>query len=141
MQLPTLAYLTSRQAVHCQSRTRAGRYLELFKGCAPNSQCFYRFTSFATYLLHNPSFNWTITSTVRVTALNIIFDGVELTKDISFKAFNNLPGVTISNFDLPSDDPAGGITISTDSTIPSPSNLGIDLGYVLYIYGRSEPEH
>ncbi|KAH7926942.1 hypothetical protein BV22DRAFT_1007914 [Leucogyrophana mollusca] len=90
-----------------------------------------QFTSFATYLLHNPSFEWTIsTSKLRVTALGTIFDNVSLTKSITLKAFNNLPGVTISNFQLPSDDPAGGITIDTDALIPSPAQLGIDLGTV-----------
>ncbi|KAF8557967.1 hypothetical protein OG21DRAFT_1504634 [Imleria badia] len=92
-----------------------------------------QFTSFATYLLHNPSFDWTIsTSSLRVTALGTIFDNVSLTKTITLKAFNNLPGVTISNFQLPSDDPAGGITISTDSLIPSPAQLGIDMGTVTF---------
>ncbi|KIJ67573.1 hypothetical protein HYDPIDRAFT_180379 [Hydnomerulius pinastri MD-312] len=92
-----------------------------------------QFTSFATYLLHNPSFEWTISTTkLRLTALGTIFDNVSLTKTISLKAFNNLPGVTISNFQLPSDDPAGGITISTDSLIPSPAQLGIDMGAVTF---------
>lgn len=82
------------------------------------------FTEFATFLLHNPSFTWTIsTSKLRLTALGTIFDGVSLSKDVSFKAFNGLPGVTINNFRLPSDDPAGGIHIETDATIPSPSRL------------------
>ncbi|KAG2368054.1 hypothetical protein BDR07DRAFT_1391769 [Suillus spraguei] len=72
-----------------------------------------QFTSFATYLLHNPSFDWTIsTSSLKLTALGTIFNGVSF------------------NFQLPSDDPAGGITISTDSIIPSPAQLGIDLGNV-----------
>ncbi|EPQ57376.1 hypothetical protein GLOTRDRAFT_120580 [Gloeophyllum trabeum ATCC 11539] len=89
------------------------------------------FTTFATQLLHTESFEWTIsTDKLRVTALGTIFDNVSLSKTVSFKAFNNLPGVTISNFNLPSDDPAGGIHIETDSMIPSPSNLGIDLGTV-----------
>ncbi|KAI0370690.1 hypothetical protein BV20DRAFT_966193 [Pilatotrama ljubarskyi] len=92
-----------------------------------------KFTEFATFLLHNPSFDWTIsTDKLRVTALGTNFDGVSLTKTISFKAFNNLPGVTISNFKLPSDDPAGGIHIETDSVIPSQSQLGIDLGTVTF---------
>ncbi|KAG2078952.1 hypothetical protein BDR04DRAFT_1124058 [Suillus decipiens] len=90
-----------------------------------------QFTSFATYLLHNPSFDWTIsTSSLKLTALGTIFNGVSLSKTVTLKAFNGLPGVTISNFQLPSDDPAGGITISTDSIIPSPAQLGIDLGIV-----------
>ncbi|KAG6854052.1 hypothetical protein C0991_011030 [Blastosporella zonata] len=91
------------------------------------------FTSFATFLLHNPSFDWTVsTSKLRLTALGTIFDGVTLSKVLSFKAFNGLPGVTISNFLLPSDDPAGGIHIETDASIPSPSQLGIDLGSITF---------
>ena len=82
------------------------------------------FTEFATFLLHNPSFTWTIsTSKLQLTALGTIFNNVSLSKDVSFKAFNGLPGVTISNFQLPSDDPAGGIHIETDASIPSPSRL------------------
>ncbi|KAI9066059.1 hypothetical protein FKP32DRAFT_1566723 [Trametes sanguinea] len=92
-----------------------------------------KFTDFATFLLHNPSFEWTIsTDKLRVTALGTDFDNVSLSKTVSFKAFNNLPGVTISNFKLPSDDPAGGIHIETDSLIPSQSQLGIDLGTVTF---------
>ncbi|TBU46075.1 hypothetical protein BD309DRAFT_663805 [Dichomitus squalens] len=92
-----------------------------------------KFTDFATFLLHNEEFTWTIsTDKLRLTALGETFDGVSLKKDISFKAFNNLPGVTISNFQLPSDDPAGGIHIETDSMIPSPAQLGIDLGTVTF---------
>lgn len=79
-----------------------------------------RFTSFATALLHEPTFEWTVsTSKVRLTALGTIFENVTLSKVVSFKAFNGLPGVTISNFKLPSDDPAGGIHIETDALIPS----------------------
>lgn len=78
------------------------------------------FTEFAVFLLHNPSFDWTIsTPKLRVTALGTIFDNVSLSKVITFKAFNGLPGVTISSFQLPSDDPAGGIHIETDASIPS----------------------
>ncbi|KAL0956087.1 hypothetical protein HGRIS_002255 [Hohenbuehelia grisea] len=90
-----------------------------------------QFTTFATALLHDESFEWTISTTkLRVQALGTIFDNVALSKKVSFKAFNGLPGVTISNFKLPADDPAGGIHIETDSTIPSPAQLGIDLGTV-----------
>ncbi|KAG1896026.1 uncharacterized protein F5891DRAFT_1165745 [Suillus fuscotomentosus] len=89
-----------------------------------------QFTSFATYLLHNPSFDWTIsTSSLKLTALGTIFNGVLMSKTVTLKAFNGLPGVTISNFQLPSDDPAGGITISTDCH-SFPAQLGIGLGNV-----------
>lgn len=104
---------------------------------------FARFTSFATFLLHNPEFEWIIsTPHLRVTALGTIFDGVSLSKNITLKAFNGLPGVMISNFKLPSDDPAGGIHIETDSTIPSPSRMfPLTLAYVprsdLTLYPRA----
>ncbi|KAM0750211.1 hypothetical protein T439DRAFT_247618 [Meredithblackwellia eburnea MCA 4105] len=92
-----------------------------------------RFTDFATYILLNPSFTWTITTnTLRVSALATIFDNVTLTKQVSFQAFNGLPGVTIQNPDFPGDAPDG-IELSTDSAIPSPSNLGIELGHATFI--------
>ena len=92
-----------------------------------------RFTAFATFLLHNPSFTWTIyTKNLRVTALGTVFDGVSLSKDIAFNAFNGLPGVTIGNFQLPSDDPAGGIHIETDSLIPSPARLSSTTALVFH---------
>ncbi|KAF4598358.1 hypothetical protein EYR38_006760 [Pleurotus pulmonarius] len=90
-----------------------------------------QFTAFATALLHDDSFEWTIsTDKLRVQALGTIFDNVSLSKKVSFKAFNGLNGVTISNFQLPRDDPAGGISIQTDSLIPSAAQLGIQLGSV-----------
>lgn len=91
------------------------------------------FTEFATFLLHNEAFTWEIsTSKLRVTALGSNFDNVALKKSVTLRAFNGLPGVTIHNFELPGDDPAGGITISTDSLIPSPAQLSINLGSVTF---------
>ncbi|KIL68938.1 hypothetical protein M378DRAFT_21838 [Amanita muscaria Koide BX008] len=92
-----------------------------------------KFTSFATSLLHDPDFEWIIsTDKLRLTALGTVFDNISFSKAVSFKAFNGLPGVSISNFDLPSDDPAGGIRIETDVTIPSHAQLGLNLGTVTF---------
>ncbi|SGY79107.1 BQ5605_C008g05044 [Microbotryum silenes-dioicae] len=89
-----------------------------------------KFTDFATYLLLNPSFTWTITTKkLRVYALQTIFDNVTLTKNITFSAFNGLPGVTIVNPDFPS-DVQDGIALVTETAIPSQSNLGVNLGTV-----------
>jgi hypothetical protein len=41
------------------------------------------------------------TDRIQVTALGTLFDNVGIAKVISFLAFNNLPGVTIMNFNLP----------------------------------------
>lgn len=40
------------------------------------------------------------TTALRVTALGTNFDNVALTKTVTLKAFNGLPGVTISNFQV-----------------------------------------
>ncbi|WFD34248.1 hypothetical protein MCUN1_001085 [Malassezia cuniculi] len=86
-----------------------------------------KFTQFAKYLLHNEDFTWTISSNkVRVQALETIFDDVKLTKQVSFKAFNNLPGVAITYFDIPGQT-SNSLKIKTTTTIPSPATLGIDL--------------
>lgn len=78
-------------------------------------------------MLHNPSFDWTISSLkLQVTALGTVFHNVSLSKVVTFKAFNGLPGVTISNFQLPSDDIAGGIHIETDALIPSVARASRD---------------
>lgn len=57
---------------------------------------------------------------------------VVLTKNISFSAFNGLPGVSIVNPDFPGDS-GSSILLVTESLIPSPSNLGIDLGTVSFV--------
>jgi hypothetical protein len=86
------------------------------------------FIQFATDLLLNPSFTWNVrTDKLRVLALGTIFDNVVLSKDISFSAFDGLPGVTITNPQFPSDS-ANGIALDVGTAIPSPSNLGVQLG-------------
>ncbi|KAL8279026.1 hypothetical protein RQP46_008484 [Phenoliferia psychrophenolica] len=92
------------------------------------------FEDFATYLLMNPAFTWTITTDkLRVFALGTIFENVLITKDITFDAFNKLaPGVTVLNPDFPG-DASNGILLALDSLIPSPSSLGIVLGDVSFI--------
>ncbi|KZP24091.1 hypothetical protein FIBSPDRAFT_951400 [Athelia psychrophila] len=103
------------------------------------------FTTFTSYLLHAESFTWTIhTDKLTVEALGTVFNNVNLSKNVTLLAFNELPGVTISNFMLPSNDPTGGIHIDNNPSIPSPSfslqNLGIDLGIATFLayYGGVE---
>lgn len=94
-----------------------------------------KFTQFATDLLLNPSFTWNVrTEKLRVLALGTIFDNVVLSKDISFSAFDGLPGVTITNPDFPSDSP-NGIALDVGTAIPSKSNLGVQLGTATFTIG------
>ncbi|EPQ29604.1 uncharacterized protein PFL1_02823 [Pseudozyma flocculosa PF-1] len=86
-----------------------------------------RFTDFATYILHNPGFQWTVSSRkLRVRALGIAFSNVIISKNIDFKAFNNLPGVETFNFDIPGET-SNSLIIQTGARIPSPATLGIQL--------------
>ena len=86
-----------------------------------------RFTDFATFILANPDFQWTVSSKrLRVRALGIAFSNVIISKNIDFKAFNGLPGVTISNFDIPGET-SNSLLIQTQALIPSPATLGIQL--------------
>lgn len=47
---------------------------------------------------------------------------------MSLKGFNGLKGgVVINSFDLPSNDPAGGIHLTLDTSVTNPSQVGIEL--------------
>ena len=97
------------------------------------------FTKFATYILHNPSFVWTIhTNKLRVRALNIIFNDVKISKDLNFKAFNGLKGVKITSFDIPGET-SNALKVTTGTDIPSPASLGIQLdtsNFKIYFNGQ-----
>ncbi|KAK0556496.1 hypothetical protein OC844_005834 [Tilletia horrida] len=87
-----------------------------------------KFADFATSILHTESFTWTVsTDKLRVHALGLQFDNVNLTKSVSFSAFNDLPGVTIKDFTIPGQT-GDSLLIATTSIIPSKAALGIELG-------------
>ncbi|KAJ1032418.1 hypothetical protein NDA16_000444 [Ustilago loliicola] len=85
------------------------------------------FTDFATYILANPSFQWTVSSNkLTVRALEIIYRNVIISKNIDFRAFNGLPGVTTYNFDVYGET-SNSLLIRTGASIPNPATLGIQL--------------
>ncbi|CAD6973942.1 unnamed protein product [Tilletia controversa] len=87
-----------------------------------------RFADFATSILHTEGFTWTVTTDkLRVHALGLQFDNVNLTKQVSFAAFNDLPGVAISDFTIPGQTD-NALKIQTTSIIPSSASLGLQLG-------------
>ncbi|PWZ00897.1 hypothetical protein BCV70DRAFT_84414 [Testicularia cyperi] len=86
-----------------------------------------RFTDFATFILHNPSFQWTVSSNrLTVRALQIIYSNVIISKNIDFQAFNNLPGVSTFDFNVYGET-SNSLLIRTGTRIPSPATLGIQL--------------
>ncbi|CAO1639236.1 unnamed protein product [Sympodiomycopsis kandeliae] len=86
-------------------------------------------TEFTKYLLLNPSFVWTISGQgLSIAALGITVPNITITKDVQLTGFNALKGqVIINSFDLPSNDAAGGIHLTAQSTINSPSQVGVEL--------------
>ncbi|KAI9304283.1 hypothetical protein BJ944DRAFT_153106, partial [Cunninghamella echinulata] len=85
---------------------------------------------FAIFMINSPEFEWAISSNdVSVTALGFTFKGIKLNKAVKIKGCSGFKGaVTINSFDLPSNDPAGGITLIADTTIVNPSQVGFSLG-------------
>ncbi len=85
------------------------------------------FTDFAIYILANPGFQWTVSSNrLTVRALEIIYSNVIISKNIDFRAFNGLPGVTTFNFDVYGET-SNSLLIRTGASIPNPATLGIQL--------------
>lgn len=86
--------------------------------------------TFAAYLINNDEFKWEIIgSSISVSALGYTFTGVSLQKDVTLKGASGFKNaVTVNSFDLPSNDPAGGVTLNVDVSISNPSQVGFNLG-------------
>ncbi|KAI9253787.1 hypothetical protein BDA99DRAFT_467830 [Phascolomyces articulosus] len=82
---------------------------------------------FAVFMINNDEFVWDITSVggVNVDAIGYLFTNINMTKQVTLggaKGFKDC--VTIHSFDLPANDPAGGIALVLDVTIKNPSQVG-----------------
>ncbi|KAI9322513.1 hypothetical protein BX666DRAFT_2128544 [Dichotomocladium elegans] len=84
---------------------------------------------FAGFMINNDGFEWDIrTENVAVTALGVTFSNITMAKKVSLsgaKGFRD--AVTINSFDLPSNDPKGGITMTAATSITNPSQVGFIL--------------
>jgi Protein of unknown function (DUF3712) len=88
-------------------------------------------TDFMKTLLTSECIEMTITgSNLSVTSSGLTLPGISLgPMNVTLKAFDELKNnVKIESFDLPSDDPAGGIHLSLNATVINPSQVGIVLG-------------
>lgn len=87
-------------------------------------------TNFTKYLLNEPSFVWDITANnVSVMALGANFTGITLTKQVTLNGMNKFnQQVIIESFNLPANDPAGGISLTLQTSLYNPSNVGIQVG-------------
>ncbi|KAI8149169.1 hypothetical protein BJV82DRAFT_663501 [Fennellomyces sp. T-0311] len=84
---------------------------------------------FAGYMINNENFVWNIrTSGVAVTALGFTFTGISMDKFVTLDGCNAFrDAVLINKFDLPSNHPDGGITLTADTSINNPSQVGFSL--------------
>ncbi|KAL0078642.1 hypothetical protein J3Q64DRAFT_1824759 [Phycomyces blakesleeanus] len=89
---------------------------------------------FASYLINNKDFVWDIyTDSVSVNALGFTFSAIHMEKFVTLSGTNGFKdAVVINSFDLPSNDPDGGITLTAKSTIKNPSQVGFDLNGVSF---------
>ncbi|KAI9228049.1 MAG: hypothetical protein DHS80DRAFT_23677 [Piptocephalis tieghemiana] len=86
------------------------------------------FGDFSGRMLRTESFTWTLDGEVNIHAMGMTLTGIRLQKDITMKGMNNFPGVKILAFDLPSNHPDGGITLSITSSLVNPSPIGMEVG-------------
>ena len=83
-------------------------------------------TDFTKVLLTEESFEWEIAGeNLTVSALGIDVPGINLTtKKVTLLGMNGLKdGVKINSFDLPSNDPAGGIHLTLETSVTNVSPL------------------
>ncbi|KAL1915656.1 uncharacterized protein VTP21DRAFT_6415 [Calcarisporiella thermophila] len=85
-------------------------------------------------LIHSEGFEWDVQgNNASVTALGFPFTGVKMLKKVSLKGMNGLKdAVKIVKFDLPSDDPAGGIHAVITTSLTNPSNVGLQVQQVQF---------
>lgn len=57
--------------------------------------------------------------------------GISISKNVILDGMNSFKGlVTIESFDLPSDDPAGGIHLTLQTSLTNPSSVGVALSTI-----------
>ncbi|RKP34667.1 hypothetical protein BJ085DRAFT_32890, partial [Dimargaris cristalligena] len=88
------------------------------------------FGQFVGALLSAEEFEWDIKGKLRVHAVGFTRNDIELSKSIKIPGMNGLSGLEIVQFDLPGDDPEGGIKVALTMNLNNPSPFGIDLGHL-----------
>ncbi|KAF9956522.1 hypothetical protein BGZ65_002641, partial [Modicella reniformis] len=87
---------------------------------------------FVGYSLKAESFEWLVAAqNVTVTAMGAPIPNINMKKQVTLKGFNGLQGLVIQKYDLPSNDP-NGIHLVLAATLPNPSNVGIEMGTVVF---------
>ncbi|KAF9998936.1 hypothetical protein BGZ80_009159 [Entomortierella chlamydospora] len=87
---------------------------------------------FVGYSLKAETFQWSVVaSNMTVMAMGAPIPNINMKKSVTLKGFNGLQGLVIQKYDLPSNDP-NGIHLVLNATLPNPSNVGIEMGTVVF---------
>lgn len=88
------------------------------------------FGRFAEHLITQEAFTWRLKSHgVDASAFNFIsVNRMYFEKDMTLPGMANFTHVTISDFQLPANDPAGGITQDVVTKLTNPSSFGLETG-------------
>ncbi|CAO3630686.1 unnamed protein product [Mucor hiemalis] len=92
------------------------------------------FSSFAKTMLAVEQFKWTLKGKLDITALTRTAT-VDLNKEIVLNGMNGFPNVKITDFQMPGDDPNGGIKVQLGTVLESPSPIGVQLGTIKLAIG------
>ncbi|KAI7907912.1 uncharacterized protein BX663DRAFT_492385 [Cokeromyces recurvatus] len=92
------------------------------------------FASFSKTMLAVEQFKWTLKGKLDITALSRTAT-VNLNKEITLNGMNGFPNVKITSFQLPGDDPNGGILVELGTILESPSPIGVQLGTISMAIG------
>ena len=89
------------------------------------------FAQFAKFLVSEPEFTWQLRcDNVHAEAFSFLptYKNLKFKKDVIFEGIDGFKDVKILDFQLPGDDPRGGITTQVLTQLRNPSAFGIQLG-------------
>lgn len=87
------------------------------------------FGRFAEHLITQDSFTWRLKSEVDIAAFSFLaVNRLPFLKDLTVPGIANLTNLGIEDFQIPGNDPAGGVTVATVARATNPSPLGIETG-------------
>ncbi|KAK9764823.1 hypothetical protein K7432_007366 [Basidiobolus ranarum] len=83
---------------------------------------------FAADMIALPKITWVMRGNIDVVAKGLHVQGLKLDKEVSLEGLNGVKNITLNSFNLPRDDPAGGIQVEAVSTLYNPSSISLDVG-------------
>ncbi|ORX81255.1 hypothetical protein K493DRAFT_342419 [Basidiobolus meristosporus CBS 931.73] len=83
---------------------------------------------FAADMVALPKITWTMKGNVDVVAKGLHVRGLKLDKEVTLEGLNGAKNITLNSFDLPGNDPTGGIHLEASSTLFNPSNISLEVG-------------